>query len=215
MLPKAQQEMEQYLKEKYPDLDNIEIEPITYQSNDYQMKIVSNKNKNLYFYINKKNKKITDTYQKDYLEGNTLFKYLKDKIEKDIKTETNTSVKVSILSTLDQYTTKVHEQILQEDNLLQLKFYIIEKEIIIADWTSSFIEKQIKEELSTYHNKNITPKSYTIIITNQEDITESIEIKNINSDTITKEIIQDILDDNYSKRLKDNKIKYNYLYKED
>ena len=106
-------------------------------------------------------------------------------------------------------------RIIKENNLLQLKFYTIEIELMINKWDASTILDQIINSISIYNSKNITPKSYTFIITNEEDITESIEIKNINKDSITKEIIQDILDDNYSKRLRDNKIKYNYLYKED
>ncbi len=215
VIPKIQKEMEQYLKTNYPKLENIKNEEIKYKSNNYQMKVISNENKNLFFYINRKNKKISDTYQKDYLEGNSLFSYLESKLEKEIQQKTNTTVKVNIISTLDQYTTKVHEQIINEENLLQLKFYIIEIETVIDNWSSSSIEKQLKDSISIYNSKNITPNSYTFIITNKEDITESIEIKNIKSDTITKEIIQDILDDNNTKRLKDNKIKYNYLYKED
>ena len=215
VIPKIQKEMEQYLKNTYPELENIKNEEVKYKSNYYQMKVISNKNKNLFFYINRKNKKISDTYQKDYIEGNSLFSYLENKLGKKIQEETNTQVKVNIISTLDQYTTKVQEQIIKEENLLQLKFYIIEIESIIDNWSSSSIEKQLKDSISIYNSKNITPNSYTFIITNKEDITESIEIKNIKSDTITKEIIQDILDDNNSKRLKESKIKYNYLYKED
>ena len=215
VIPKVQKEMESYLTEKYPELNNIKKSTVTYQSNKYQMKITSKNNKNLYFYINRKNKKITDTYQKDYVEGNSLFSYLTKKLQNEIKQKTSTNIKVNILSTLDKYTTKTKEQILLEDNLLQLKFFIIEKEELVKEWNATAITNQLINSIELFTNNDITPKSYTFIITNEEDITESIEIKNINKDSLTKEIIQDILDDNYSKRLRDNKIKYNYLYKED
>ena len=215
VIPKVQKEMESYLTEKYPELNNIKKSTVTYQSNKYQMKITSKNNKNLYFYINRKNKKITDTYQKDYVEGNSLFSYLTKKLQNEIKQKTSTNIKVNILSTLDKYTTKTKEQILLEDNLLQLKFFIIEKEELVKEWNATAITNQLINSIELFTNNDITPKSYTFNITNEEDITESIEIKNINKDSLTKEIIQDILDDNYSKRLRDNKIKYNYLYKED
>ena len=215
VIPKVQKEMESYLIEKYPELNNIKKSTVTYQLNKYQMKITSKDNKNLYFYINRKNKKITDTYQKDYVEGNSLFSYLTKKLQNEIKQKTSTNIKVNILSTLDKYTTKTKEQILLEDNLLQLKFFIIEKEELIKEWNATAITNQLMNSIELFTNNDITPKSYTFIITNEEDITESIEIKNINKDSLAKEIIQDILDDNYSKRLRDNKIKYNYLYKED
>lgn len=215
ILPKVQKEMKTYIKEKYPNIENIKIGNIVYKTNSYKIKVTSNKNKNLYFYINRKNKKISDTYQKDYVEGNSLFAYLKKKLENEIKKETETSVKTNILSTLDKYTSKVQERIIEEDNLLQLKFYTIEIELTINKWDASTILEQINNNISIYSNKNITPKSYTFIIMNNEDVTESIQIKNISKETITEEIIQDILDDNNSKRLRDSKIKYNYLYEEE
>ena len=215
ILPKVKKEMETYINEKHPNIENIKIGSIIYKDNSYKLKVTSNKNKNLYFYITRKNKKISDTYQKDYIEGNSLFNYLEKKLENEIEKVTETNIKTNIISSLDKYTSKVQDRIIKENNLLQLKFYTIEIELMINKWDASTILDQIINSISIYNSKNITPKSYTFIITNEEDITESIEIKNINKDSITKEIIQDILDDNYSKRLRDNKIKYNYLYKED
>ena len=60
----------------------------------------------------------------------------------------------------------------------------------------------------------MTPKSYTITITNKNDITESIEIKNITKE-VSKEIINDIINDEKSDLLKENKITYKYLNQED
>ena len=64
-------------------------------------------------------------------------------------------------------------------------------------------------------DNNITPKNYKIVITNNKDVTESIEIDNLTEEfiknTSNEKIIKDILSDNSSKLLKTNGIKYKYL----
>ena len=64
-------------------------------------------------------------------------------------------------------------------------------------------------------DNNITPKNYKIVITNNKDVTESIEIDNLTEEfiknTSNERIIKDILSDNSSKLLKTNNIKYKYL----
>ena len=172
------------------------------------MKVESKENKHHYFYINYYNKKITDTYKKDYIEGKNLLNYIKKKLKKDINTKTNINCDVEITSTLDKYTNIVREKIIKEDNLLELKFYIIKKELIIDKWDEETITNKINNFLSNF--TDITPKSYTITVTNKDDITESIEIKNITKE-VSKEIINDIIKDEKSDLLKENKITYKYL----
>ena len=140
-------------------------------------------------------------------------------MEQDIRKKTSTSVKVSIISTLDKYTSLVQDKIITEDNLLELKFYNIEKDLTIKDWTSKEILTSISELVTKCQNNNITPKSYTFTITNSKDITQSIQISNITEEFINskdnEQIINDILEDNNSKLVKNNKIKYKYLNEEE
>ena len=86
---------------------------------------------------------------------------------------------------------------------------------MIKDWEKDSITKEIIKEIKLYEEKGITPKNFTFTITNQKDITESIEIENITSSFIEEQentqMIQDILDDHQSKRLKENKITFRYL----
>ena len=60
----------------------------------------------------------------------------------------------------------------------------------------------------------ITPKNYTLTITNQKEITNSIEIANITTEFINnphkEEIIRDIINDKKSLLLKESKITYKY-----
>ena len=207
MIPKASKKINTYVEEKYKDL-NLKTNDVTFKNTTYTMKVESKENKNHYFYINYYNRKITDTYKKDYVEGKNLLNYLKKKLKKEINNKTNTNCDIEITSTLDKYTELVQEKIIKEDNLLELKFYIIKKELVIDKWDEETITNKINNFLEKF--ENITPKSYTITITNKEDITESIEIKNITNE-VTKEIISDIINNKKSDLLKENKITYKYL----
>ncbi|MBR5370337.1 MAG: hypothetical protein IK137_03430 [Bacilli bacterium] len=207
MIPKVTKKMNTYIEEKYKNLD-LKTNKITYKNTTYTMKVESKENKNHYFYINYYNRKITDTYKKDYIEGKNLLNYIKKKLKKEINNKTNTNCDIEITSTLDKYTDTVKEKIIKEDNLLELKFFIIKKELVIDKWGEENITNKINNFLDKF--TDITPKSYTITITNKNDITESIEIKNI-TDKVTKEIVNDIIKDEKSNLLKENKITYKYL----
>lgn len=216
LIPRAQKKIDNYINDNYKDIkDTLKFNKITYKNTTYTMKVVSKENKNHYFYIKYYGKKITDTYKEDYLEGKNILTYIQKKIKKDIESKTTTSCDIEIPQTLDKYTNIVQEEILKEDNLLQLKFFNIKKEIIIEDWDKKSITNKIVKTINIYKENNITPRSYTITITNKKDLTESIEIKNLTEDFINnsskEEIINDIINDNSTKRLKESKIKYKYL----
>ena len=207
MIPKATEKINTYINDNYKDL-NLKTNDVTFKNTTYTMKVESKENKNHYFYINYYNRKITDTYKKDYVEGKNLLTYLKKKLKKEINKKTNINCDIEITSTLDKYTELVQEKIIKEDNLLELKFYIIKKELVIDNWTEDDITNRINNFLDKF--TDITPKSYTITITNKNDLTESIEIKNI-TNKVSKEIIHDIINDEKSDLLKENKITYKYL----
>ena len=214
LIPKITKKMNTYIEEKY-NKEEFKYSPVTYKNTTYTMKVSSKDNKNHYFYVKYFGKKLSDTYKKDYKEGKNLLDYLKDKLKKDIMKKTSTSCDIEITSTLDEYTNIVRERIIKEDNLLELKFYKIKKELIIDDWNKENITLEITNLINNYKENNITPKSYNIIITNKKDITKAIEIKNITEEFIdnssNKEIINDIINDEKSDLLKNNKITYKYL----
>ena len=116
---------------------------------------------------------------------------------------------------MNNYTSAVQERIIKEDNLLQLKFFTISKELYLESFDTIEIDNQIKEIIKQYKEKNITPKSYTITIINKKDITKAIEISNITEDFInnlsSKQIIDAIIKENNEQLLKANKITYKYL----
>jgi len=213
---KVEEKMNTYISTNYTNIKNIlTAKDVTYKNDIYQMKVTSKENKNHYFYINYSNRKITDTYEEDYKKGKSLYLYLKPKLEKEIESKTNTKCQIEFTSPLDEYTEKVQEKIIQEDNLLSLKIYTLNKELIIEDWSSEKITSEINTLLKTMNSNSITPKYYEITITNKKDITESIKITNITESFLTnplqKQIMNDIINNNNSKLLKDNKIKFRYL----
>ena len=215
-LPKIQKKFSSYIENNYSALkESVTIKKPNYKKEKFQAKIVSKENKNHFFYLYYENHKIKDTYQKDYVQGKQLLQHIKQSLEKEIKEKTNLETKVIVLSTLDNYTEKVKERIIKEEDLSQLKFYTLETELSIKNWNSQEITKNIISILETFQNKKINPKYYSIIITNQQEVTESIKIEQLTEDFITNpqkvQIITDIMNDNNSKLIKQNKITYQYL----
>ena len=208
---KVEKRFETYLNDNYEDILNTTKKgKINYKNNVFTQKIISNKNKNLYFILEYKNKKYSDTYQKDYVEGLSLLSYLNKNIEKEIKSKTKIECEVEATTTLDKDSKAVQEALLKEENILELRYYYIKKELLISDWKKESITNEIVNIINKLKEKNITPKYYEITITNESDITESITISNINESFLERddkeEIINDILNDKETERLKESKI---------
>lgn len=214
---KIEKEITIYLEENYSNIiNNIKLNPIEYSKRKFKVKVESKKNKNYYFNITYNKGKISDSYSEDYEKGKTLLTHIEKKLEKDIYNKTNIKCKISPLSSLDSYTEKLQDRIIKEENLLELSFYTIEKEIIISNWNSNDIVKEIDDFIETIESNNINPKYYKIIITKEDDITYSIEINNITKDFFNNKnkikIIENILNDNDKDNiLEENKITYKYL----
>ncbi len=201
MIPRINKKIDEYIEKNYKDNKNDFLKSdLTYKATKYTMKITNKNNKNHYFYIYYQNKKIKDTYKIDYLEGKTLLKHIKSKLEKEVLEKTKTNVTVEIISKLNDYTSSVKERIIKEDHLLELPFYTLEKELLIDIWNEKNISDDIINMINKYQEKEITPKYYRITITNNNNIKESITINQITTDFIDNEekelIIKDILENN-------------------
>lgn len=215
--PKIEKEINSYLNENYNSIkDSLKQNPIEYNKRKFKLKIESKKNKNLFFYITYNKGNITDTYKEDYDEGNTLLAHIEKKIEKEIFDKTNIECSVKSQDTLNNFTTKLQERIINEDNLSELSFYRIEKELIISKWNKENILSEIENLIKTLDSKNINPKYYKIIISKEEDVSYSIEINNITKDFLNDKnklkIIENILNNKDTNNYIDNsKITYKYL----
>ena len=132
--------------------------------------------------------------------------------------KTNTNYKSHAITTLDKYTNNVKDEIINEKNLLSLKYYYLEKEIT-TDFKVENIINEISKNIELNTKNNITPKYYKFVLINKTDTTNVIEITNITEEFINnnnkEQIIKDVISKNDSQILKDNKIKYKYLNEEE
>ena len=217
LIPKVEEKFNNYITENYKDIENdINKSKVTYKATKYTMKVTNKTNKYHYFYIYYQDKKITDTYKKDYKEGKQVLNHSNTIIQKEINKITNSNkYKTSINKKLNSFTNEIQERIIKEDNLVNLRIYNIEKELKIDKINSDNISKLIKEEITYIENNNINPRTYKFIFTDKNDISNSLEISNItykfiNNDSYN-EIINDIINDNNSKLVKNTGIEYKYL----
>ena len=213
LMPKAQEKLDNYIEEKYSELD-INKGKITLKNDKYMMKITSKDNKNLYFYVTYKKDKITDTYKKDYLEGNSLLNKIKKDLESSILKDLKIKTKVEIDTKLNNFTEQIQEKILKED-IKKLKIYYIEFNITINKWDKENITKDINNMNNKIYSNDYNPKDINITITNNDDITESYKINNLTKEFINKEsnnqIINDIINNKETNILKENKITFEQL----
>ena len=212
LIPKVEEKLKTYLYEEYPELkDEIKIESTKYKNTVFSMKVTSKKNKNLFFNINYANKKITDNYEEEYVQGNSFLKYINNNIANEVSKTLKNNSKTTITSTLDEFTNNTSEKILKEENLSNLRIYNLETKIDINNWEPINVSNKIKEYILTTEQKNITPKTYKLIL---KDNDKTLTISNITYKTIEKnyynQLISDIINNNNSELIKENKIKYKY-----
>lgn len=210
---KIKERFENYIKENYKEENNnLKIGKISYKNQQYKAKVVNKNNKDLYFTITYQNKEIKDTYKKDYLEGKTLLNELEKNLEEKIKENTGQSVAISIPLSLDKYTNKIQENLIN-NNLESTKIYDIKFTINSNIETTSIVNK-IEEIIAELSSMNIYPNHYNITINNKKS---KLTINNLTNNTIEKttltQIISDIITNNESDIIKTNNISYQYTNK--
>lgn len=215
-IPKIDNKLNEYLKEKYSNiLNDVKIGTTKYERTKYNL-IVSNKeNKNLNFRVYYDNKKITDTYNKDYLEGKTLLKYFESKTEKDINKLIPGDYDVSINNTLDKFTATVYDTLLKSSSILDLRIYNLTVSISVNKFNGEDVSNNILKLYDRLNKFSITPKTFSFIITDKNDITKAVRIDNIMNTNFDSgsinQIIDDIINEKESTLLSENNITYKYL----
>ena len=212
---KIKEKINTYIEENYSDIKNsINQSNINYKNTEYKMKITSKENKNLYFYIIYKKGNIKDTYKEDYLQGKSLINHLQNNLNKQIKEQTNEEYTVKIDKNLDDFNSKLKEIIINENDLLSIKFYTLEKDIEVNNWDYQKITNEIIKYIDKNNKLNITPKSYKFTLINNKDITTSLIISNITNEFVnnpySSQIIYSILTKQQSDILKASNITYEY-----
>lgn len=212
-MPHIKNKLEDYLKENYKEQSNLKTN-ISYKEDKFILKVISEENKNYYFNIYYKDKKITDSYQEDYIKGNTYFKYLEKQLQKDIKKNLDIKTKIDIATTLNSMTSKTKKKVLIDEDIKQLKIYTLSSELIIEQWNTQSITNDITTFINKLEKEDIKPNSYILTITNSNNLNQSVEITNITTDLIQNNklnlVIDDIINDINSKLLQQEKITYKY-----
>lgn len=218
---RVREKIKDYIATNYNDeKDNLKIEKITYKAQTYQAKVSNKQNKDLYFTITYKNKKITDTYKKDYLEGKTLLTTIENNLEEKIKDKLNIDVTITFPLTLNKYTNQIRENIIT-NNLEKVNVYNIKLSIdgkLRADQIP-VITNQIQTLMNQIHELQINPNHYTININHQTerkkltiyDLTDNT----IQTQTLTQALYYIMIDNeeeitNKENFLEENHISYEY-----
>lgn len=194
---KIEEKLTTYINSNYQEIKkDLNIHKINYQpgSHLYKIKLINKQNKNLFFYVSYQNKKISSTYQKDYVEGNSLLTFYKKKFEKEINDGRKLKTTLTFTKKLNSYTSDIKENLIN-NQIKSLPIYQLKTELKPA----SFTINDISSSIQTYHQYIISlgynPKSYTFKVL-FEDINNSFEIKNITSELInnhTEELINGII----------------------
>lgn len=211
--------MEEYLNEHYQqEIENIKLEKITYQAQIYTAKVTNKKNKNLYFTISYQNKKITDTYKKDYLEGKTLLSKIETQLEKKIKDSLKLNATITFPLTLNKYTNNIKNNIIN-NKIDELNIYNLNLTLnyTLSEENINNLVAEIKNTVTKINNLHITPNHYTIKINSKQN-GKVLTIKNLTNKTLELETLTQIM--NYimignennivNNIIKENNINYEY-----
>ena len=208
---KIEEKINTYINKNYKDLKKeLKISKLKINNKTYYKQLSNKSNKNLFFIVKYKNKKITSTYNNNYIKGNNFIKIIEKNIKKDIFNLTKEEFNIKLTNTLDNYPKTIKDKIIKNNKLYKLKIYNINHNLYISNWTKEELIKKIKDlnkilkdNKINYANLNLkiknTNKSYIINVSN---ITSKI-IENNNFSII----INDIMNLNNSKIIKENNIK--------
>lgn len=210
MTPKVEEKLLNYIDKNYakqkPDLN---IGKIKYdkENDKYQIKLSNTKNQNLYFYVTYKKKKITDTYQKDYIEGNSLYENFMKEYNQNFE-----NANIVFSKKLNKYPDTIQNQMISSD-IKQLPVYYIEKELSIKNHE----EKTILKSITNFYNENkklgYIPKNYSLTLVDENDISFTVKIENLTEELIInncEEIIRAIIENDSTIKSK-YEIDYQYI----
>lgn len=212
---KIEEKLTTYINSNYQEIkQEIKIHNIKYQpgSHLYKMKISNQQNKNLFFYVSYHNKKISSTYQKDYMEGKSLLTFYQEKFEKDINEGKKLKTSFTFTKKLNSYTSDIQEAFIH-NQIKELPIYELKTELKPTSFTVADISSSIKDYHQYILSLGYHPKSYTFKVL-FDDINQSFELKKVTPELIntnTKEIINGIISKNQDIMSLYN-ITYQYLY---
>ena len=187
---KLNKKFDLYLKDNYSDIyDDVKILKTYNKNGTYFAKVVNKNNKNLYFNISYKTKKIYSSYKTDYLEGKTLFNYyekiLNEELKKKNKSSEYQSITISFDTKLNECSELIYKRLL--DNKYNIPIYTINLEDNIL-FDSISINNEITN-INNYINKiGFNPKYYNLTLNDQKNLTNTMSVK-FKSDIINVETL--------------------------
>lgn len=217
LIPKIDKKLNNYINSEYKDIkDELKIEKTKYNQvkGTYQVKVKNKTNKKLYFTVTYNKKDITSTYQKDYVEGKTILTYLKTKYEQELnKSKKYQNQTITFKRKLNKYTGNVKEKIINNDNIKDLPIYNLSTEIYINKWDQQVLNNEITKYYKYVTKLNYNPKEYEILISNNNNVEQSVKISKLTNNLIinnTTEIINGIINNDKTIIQKYN-INYQYM----
>lgn len=200
--PKIEKKFNDYLESNYKE--EFIKSSIRKDNNKYYIKVMNKKNIHLYFIVYLKDKKIKDTYKKDYLEGKTLNTYIEKLKNKNIKSNKYDSYKIKYNVKLNECTKYVKDKLIS--GYYDLPIYTIKVEDNYNN-----INTKLKDIYLYTSSLNLKPKDYDITLNNKENINKSINIK-INNDILKSSTdIESLILNNDQSTLNKLNIKIEYL----
>lgn len=217
LIPRIEKKTEIYIKDTYNNIyNNLNINKIKYNNlkKQYEVKVSSKENKHLYFIVSYKNNKFKSTYEKDYINGISLLNYYENLfLNKLSKSKIYTDTNIKFTKKLNKYTHIVQQALINNDNVNNLPVYVIKTNTIISSLDKDNITSAIMEYYKFIKSNKLKPKYYSIILTNKNDITNSLEINNLSEELIINnlnDIINGIISNN-SDILNKYNINYKYI----
>lgn len=210
--PRVQKKIDAYISDNYAGASSKFIESnIKYNNGTFSMKISSTENPDLYFNITYNNGHIKDTYKKDYKEGRTLLNKLESNMNNKLYNMTNVKYKSHFTKSLDKYSDINKEKIIDEDNILNLNIYYLERELVLNEWNYQFITKELSSMINNNISMGIRPKYYDITIIDKNS-GSSVTIHNINDEFINNPYKEAIIYNILNKKSIDSSFGITYKY---
>lgn len=195
----AKEKIEQYIYDHYATLyDNFDVSSIRYFVKDHSYGLVASdkKNEHLSFRIYYgSDKKVYDSYQTDYVEGNNLRAIignrLTDKLEQKIKKESLLSqfdsYRISIVEPMNQLNKKDREQLITNQNVETLNIYTVEASTTVSQMNAKLFSEQFEAIHQGTKNIDFHPKAYSLFICKEDDGNDCVEIQNVSKEIIESE----------------------------
>lgn len=214
LMPKIDKKLKDYMKTTYKnEYNNLSIGKTDYDisTNTYFIKVKNKNNKHLYFTVKYKNKKIKDTYNKDYKNGKTLLKHYEKEMSKKLKSKKYQDIEIKFDRTLDNYTKLVQQKLIDNNNISDLSIYSIKLDTTIKKMDEDILRTYIVDFSKFIEEKSLSPSHINFIITDENDYSNAIEITGLTKEMINNsinEIVRGIInnDKNITK-------KYDFAYK--